>query len=112
VTSLGITSNAGDTAMTKQPCASILFYDEETGQLRLCNVLRAQVQTAMNSATTMAVPPHLPEHSTEPITDEDARQLGGMMILLQGYAHPELRERFHITTERPTSWTIEPPGRK
>jgi len=95
--------------MTEQPRASILFYDEDTGQLKLCNVLRAQVQVAISGATTIPVPPHLPEHSTGPITDEDARQLGGMMILLQGYAHPELRERFHIATERPISWAVEPP---
>ncbi|SDR21599.1 hypothetical protein SAMN05445850_3344 [Paraburkholderia tuberum] len=44
-----------------------------------------------------------------PVTDEDARKLGGMAILIQAIAHPELRERLKITTEQPMDWAPAKP---
>jgi hypothetical protein len=38
------------------------------------------------------------------ITDEDVRRLGGMLMLMQGYSNPELRERFKFATERSINW--------
>nr|WP_223965155.1 hypothetical protein [Burkholderia diffusa] len=90
--------------------ASIVFYDEDTGQLKVCNVLRSKIQTVLNSAMSMPVPPESSEHSDQPVTDEDARQLGGMLILLQGFANPELRDRLQISTDAPMNWTpMKPP---
>lgn len=88
----------------KRQRASIVFYDEATGQIKICNVLRSKVQDLLDSSMSVAVPPEAPEHSEQPITNEDARQLGGMMILLQGYANPELRERLQITTAEQINW--------
>lgn len=95
---------------TKPQRASIVFYDKDTGQLKLCNVLRSKVQTVLNSAMSMPVPPESSEHSDQPITDEDARQLGGMLILLQGFVNPELRDRLQISTAAPVNWTPAKPA--
>lgn len=89
--------------------ASIVFYDEDTGQIKVCSVLRAKIQAVLDSAMSITVPPDTPDHSDQPFTDEDARQLGGMMILLQGYANPELRQRLQITTAAPMDWTPPSP---
>jgi len=94
---------------TKPQTASILFYDEETGQIKLCNVLRSKVQAVIDRGMSVPVPPEMPEHSDQPITDEIARQLGGMMLLLQGYANPELQDRLQIATEAPMNWTTPKP---
>ncbi|WP_244196206.1 hypothetical protein [Paraburkholderia susongensis] len=64
----------------------------------------------LDHAMSMPVPPEAQEHSDQPITNEDARQLDGMMMLLQGYANPELRERLQITTAEQMNWTpMKPP---
>jgi hypothetical protein len=91
--------------MNKHESAFISFYDEASGQVKFCVVLRDRVQAAIDRALTMSVPPDAPEHSQELITDEDARKLGGMAILVHAKAHPELRERLRITTEAPMNWT-------
>jgi len=87
--------------MTKPARAAIVFYDEETQEFKVCNVQRSKVQPLIERATVMPVP--IDEHDAT-ITDEDARRLGGMVMLMQGHANPELRDRFRITTERPMNW--------
>jgi hypothetical protein len=87
--------------MIKPPRAAIVFYDEETGEFKVCNVQRSKLQPFIDRAVVMPVP--LDEHDAT-ITDEDARRLGGMLMLMQGHTNPELRDRFKITTEQPMSW--------
>ena len=89
--------------------ATIVFYDADTQQLKMCTVSRSSVQSAIDRAMTLTIPPDAPENSRERVTDEDARKLGGMAILIQAMTHPELRDRLRITTETPMNWT--PPDR-
>ena len=89
--------------------AFISYYDEQTQQIKFCVVQRASVQTAIDRALTIPVPPDTPENSDTPITDEIARKLGGMAILCHTKAHPELRTRLQITTEAPMVWTPPKP---
>ncbi|OLL27977.1 hypothetical protein BTH42_30245 [Burkholderia sp. SRS-W-2-2016] len=90
--------------------ASIIFYDENTGQIKVCSVMRSKIQPLLDKALTMNVPPDSADHSDQPITDEDARQVGGLAILLQGYANPELRARLQIATAEPMDWApVIPP---
>jgi hypothetical protein len=91
--------------MSKNEVAFISFYDEDAQQLKFCIVPRAHVQTSIDRALVMSVPPNAPEHSNEPITDEDARKLGGMAYLCHAKEHAELRERLQITTEEPMNWS-------
>ena len=96
--------------MATSPGASILYYDEDTQQLKICTVPRSRVQAIIDNASPMTIPPDAPEHSTSAITDEDARQLGSMAILIQAMAHLELRQRLQITTAEPMDWSpIKPP---
>ncbi|EEA02567.1 conserved hypothetical protein [Burkholderia sp. H160] len=95
--------------MTKPDRASIIFYDTDTQQLKMCTVSRVHVQAAIDRALAITIPPDAPENSPLPVTDEDARKLGGMAILIQAMAHPELRERLQITTERPMDWAPAKP---
>jgi hypothetical protein len=95
--------------MTKPPRASIVFYDEDTQQLKMCTVLRSHVQTAIDRAMAVTIPPDVPEHSEQPLTDEDARKLGGMLMLMQGFSNPGLREKLHITTDEPVNWSHRTP---
>lgn len=101
--------------MTKAPRATIIFYDEDTQQIMLCNVPRKDVQSTINDAIArtggMKVPPDEPDHSTRPLTDEDARKLGGLAILVQAGVHAELRARLQITTAQPVQWNVPPPGK-
>lgn len=90
--------------MTTVQHATIFFYDENSGEFKTCNVQRAKVQPLIERAMSMPVPLEEPGGS---ITDEDARRLGSMMLLMQGHANPELRERFKLAIERPIDW--EPP---
>ncbi|WP_028225284.1 hypothetical protein [Paraburkholderia ferrariae] len=87
--------------MIKSPRAAIVFYDEDSQEFKICNVLRSKVQALIDNATVMPVP--LEEHDAA-ITDEDARRLGGMVMLMQGHTNTGLRERFKITIERPMKW--------
>ncbi|NIF76560.1 hypothetical protein F3J20_03970 [Paraburkholderia sp. Cy-641] len=94
--------------MKKPPRASIIFYDEDAQQLMICNVFRRDVQGVIDNALArtggMRVPPDEADHSMRPLTDEDARKLGGLAILVQAGVHPELRERLQITTAEPVNW--------
>ena len=95
--------------MDKQARATIIFYDDETEQIKLCTVFRKEVQAVIDREIArsggMTIPPGAEAHEAQPITDEDARKLGGLAILMQAGAHPELRERLQITTAEPVDWT-------
>ncbi|SEK10476.1 hypothetical protein [Paraburkholderia diazotrophica] len=99
--------------MPKQLYASIVFYNDDTQQMTVCTVNRRDVQAVIDRELTrtggIRIPPDAPDHSTMPLTDEHGRKLGGMVMLMQAYAHPELRERLQITTETPMKWTVDPP---
>lgn len=95
--------------MTKPERATIVFYDEDTQQLKMCAVLRSHVQSAIDRAMVMSVPPDAQEHDSAPITDEDARKLGCMAILTQASVHLDLRARLKITTEQPVDWSPQVP---
>lgn len=103
--------------MSKPPRATIVFYDEDTQQLRMCTVFRREVQTVIDREIArtdgMTIPPDIEEHSTEPIGDEDARKLGAMAIRMQAGVHAELRDRLRIiTTAEPINWgSPKPPAR-
>ncbi|WP_244848606.1 hypothetical protein [Caballeronia sp. SL2Y3] len=99
--------------MSKPPRATIVFYDEETQQLKLCTVFRREVQAVIDREMArsggMTIPPDAPEDSSLPIGDEDARKLGAMAILMQAGVHGELRKRLRITTAEPVKWTTPQP---
>ncbi|WP_027817429.1 hypothetical protein [Paraburkholderia bannensis] len=96
--------------MSKPERASIVFYDADTQQLKICTIPRSRVESAIERGMALTIPPDAPENSDAPVTDEDARKLGGMAILVQAIAHPELRARLQITTEAPMEWdTPKPP---
>src|ERR1700687_3379159 len=91
--------------------ACITFYDEKIQTVRTCTVPRSHVQTAIDRALVLNVPPDAPEHSDQPITNEDARKLGGMAYLILATNYPELRARLKITTAEPINWSpIPKPG--
>jgi hypothetical protein len=90
--------------MTKTPRATIVFYNEDTQQVQLCTVSRSQVQLAIDRAGAITIPPHAEETPDALITDEDARALGAIAILIQAKTHPELRERIQLTTGETINW--------
>ncbi|CAN7404364.1 hypothetical protein LJR230_002444 [Trinickia sp. LjRoot230] len=102
--------------MEKPPRATIVFYDEDLEQIRTCTVFRKDVQAVLDREIArsggMTIPPGAQVHDASALTDEDARQLGGLAILTQAGAHPELRARLQITTAAPVSWEpVRPPGK-
>ncbi|RDU95175.1 hypothetical protein [Trinickia dinghuensis] len=101
--------------MKKPPRATIVFYDEETEQVKMCTVFRKDVQAVIDREMArsggMTIPPDAEPNEARPITDEDARKLGGIAILMQAGVHPELRGRLQFTTAEPVNWTPNrPPG--
>lgn len=94
--------------MSKLPRATIVFYDEDVQQLKMCTVFRREVQTVIDREMArsggMTIPPDAHEHSPEPIGDEDARKLGAMAILMQAAVHAELRDRLRLTSGEPVNW--------
>jgi len=95
--------------MSKREFAFISFYDEATQQVKFCVVPRAQIQASIDRALVLSAPPDAPERPTDPITDEDARKLGGIAYMCHAREHVELRERLQITTEEPMNWSPTPP---
>ena len=91
--------------MTKREVAFVSFYDSDTGQVRFCIVPRSRVQGAIENALVLNIPPSAPDDSRDPLTDEDARKLGGMALLCHGKEHPELRDRLKITGGESVTWT-------
>ncbi|MDR5809364.1 hypothetical protein [Caballeronia sp. LZ019] len=92
--------------------ATIVFYDEDTRQVRLCGVMRKHVQSVIDQAGfVFNVPTDREDFSTAPFTDEHARQIGCMVLLSQAQAHPELRPRLELTLDEPMIWDQRPvPG--
>jgi hypothetical protein len=94
--------------MSKAQRATIVFYNEETQQLQLCTVLRAEVQAAIDRQAarrfTMNLPLGAEDDSVSPITDEVLKQIGGMAVLNQGATNPALRDRFQFSTANPVNW--------
>jgi hypothetical protein len=95
--------------MTQRQTAVISFFDEHTGQVKFCVVPRQFVQAAIDRVMAISVPPDAPEHTDAPFTDEDARKLGGMVVLSLAAANPDFRSRLRITTEAPMNWTQPKP---
>jgi hypothetical protein len=91
--------------------ATIVFYNEKIGQIQLCTVAASEVQDVIARqiarGTAMTMP--LGSEDAEPhITDDVLKQIGGMAVLSQGVANPELRSRFHFTTPNPMEWNSTP----
>ncbi|MBR8342587.1 hypothetical protein [Burkholderia ambifaria] len=95
--------------MSKPRRATIVFYDEDTEQVTLCTVFRNDVQAVldreMNAGVAITIPPHAEPNDGCPITDEDARRLGGMALLMQAGVHPELRERLKFAEAGSVDWS-------
>lgn len=94
--------------MAKPLRATIVFYNEQTQQLQLCTVFRDEIKGALDRQierqSAMNLPLGAADDSAEPITDDTLRQIGGMAVLNQASAHPELRARLQITMERAIDW--------
>ncbi|WP_235023550.1 hypothetical protein [Caballeronia glebae] len=88
-----------------------MFYDEEAQQLKLITVFRREVQSVIDKEITrsggMTIPPIAEDGSTGPLTDEDARNLGCISMLMQASVHPELRDRLRLTLAEPTNWDAD-----
>ena len=99
--------------MSKRTHASIVFYDEESQQLKLITVSRHELQAVIDKEMArsggMTIPPTAEDGDTEPLTDEDARRLGCMVMLMQAYDYPEFRARLKVSTAEPVDW--DPAGR-
>ncbi|MFM0720904.1 hypothetical protein PQQ53_12225 [Paraburkholderia strydomiana] len=80
--------------MSKSELALISFYDEESGQVKFCVVPRSHVEASVERAVTISVPPDAAEHSSAPITDEDARKLDGMALLCHAKHMPSFAPAF------------------
>ncbi|MFM0327063.1 hypothetical protein [Caballeronia glebae] len=99
--------------MPKPQRVTLVFYNEEVRQIQVCTVVRSEVQSVIerqiSRGTAMNVP--LGTEDAEPqITDDVLKQIGGLAVLSQGVANPELRSRFHFTTENPMKWDETPPA--
>ncbi|SAL28271.1 hypothetical protein AWB74_01261 [Caballeronia arvi] len=99
--------------MTKKPLrATIVFYDEDSQQVKLISVFRREVQAVIDKEVArsggMTIPPSAEDRGAEPLTDEDARKLGCITLLMQAGVHPELRERLRLTLAEPINWNKPP----
>ncbi|MGN6082033.1 hypothetical protein [Trinickia sp.] len=91
--------------MVTKDRAVVTYYDSETQTVKTCVVLKDRVQGAIDRAVQHSV---APEAADAPITDEDARLLGGTTFLILAAGYPEMRARLQITTKEPMTW--EPPA--
>ncbi|MGC3025822.1 hypothetical protein ACPUER_11830 [Burkholderia sp. DN3021] len=101
--------------MSKPRRATIVFYDEDTEQVTLCTVFRKDVQAVLdreiNQGVVITIPPHAEPNDGCEITDEDARRLGGMALLMQAGVHPELRDRLKFEEAQSVDWSpVRRPG--
>ncbi|MCA8293323.1 hypothetical protein LGN19_05890 [Burkholderia sp. AU30198] len=101
--------------MSKPRRATIVFYDEDTEQVTLCTVFRKDVQAALDrelkSGVAITIPPHAEPNDGCEITDEDARRLGGIALLMQAGVHPELRDRLKFADADGVDWSpVRHPG--
>lgn len=95
--------------------ATIVFYDEDTEQVTLCTVFRKDIQSVLdrelNAGVAITIPPHAEPNDGCDITDEDARRLGGIALLMQAGVHTELRDRFKFKdADSVDKSPIKPPG--
>jgi hypothetical protein len=80
----------------------ITFYDDESDTFKYSWLRRSTVEPFLDRAPIDALPSPAPG---APITNEDARLLGGMAFLsLVGGRH-NLRDRLEIATTTPMDWT-------
>jgi hypothetical protein len=94
--------------MQKREKAFITFYDAQTNTLKVCSVAKESIQSSIDRALVLTV---APEQSDENVTDEHARQLGGLAIHILAAGIPELQARIRITTKEPVDWSpIPKPG--
>lgn len=95
--------------MSKPQRATIVYYDEDTGQVTLCTVFRRDIEAVLRreaqNGVTLTIPPHAEPKDGCPITDEDARRLGGIALLMQATANPELRGRLKFEEAQPINWS-------
>jgi hypothetical protein len=91
--------------MSKQEKAFVTFYDQQTNTLKVCSVAKASIQASIDRALVLSVAPEQPD---ENVTDEHARQLGGLAIHILAAGIPELQARIRITTQEPVDWTPIP----
>jgi len=95
--------------MGRRENAFITFYDEQTSTLKVCAVAKASIQSSIDRALVLTVAPEQPD---ENVTDEHARQLGGLAIHILAAGVPESQARIRITTLEPVDWPpIPKPGR-
>ncbi len=94
--------------MSQLPRATIVFYNAKSQQLQLCTVPLTEVQSVIDRRLSRGLAMNLPlgadDDNTLPITDEVLRQIGGVAVLSQGIAHPELRSRFQFGTPGTMEW--------
>jgi hypothetical protein len=80
----------------------ILYYDDERDTFRYSWLRRSAVEPFLDRAPVDALPSPAPG---APITDEDARLLGGMAFMSMTGGRQSLRDRLEITTAAPMDWT-------
>jgi hypothetical protein len=90
--------------LTKPQRVTLVFYNEEVRQIQICTVVRSEVERVLERqitrGTAMTVP--LGSEDADPkMYDDVLKQIGGIAVLSQGIANPELRSRFQFTTENP-----------
>jgi hypothetical protein len=82
--------------------AFITFYDDQSDTFKYSWLRRSTIQPFLDRAPVDALPSPAPG---APITNEDARLLGGMTFLNLIGGHESLRDRLKITTATPMDWT-------
>jgi hypothetical protein len=102
-------NHKGNINIPRPQRAGIIFYDDEVQQLKVCFSSRKQIQSVIDRAFTATIPPDAAEHHEYLFKDEDARKLGGMLVLMQGHVNPEFRERLRITAKDPVDWAPPAP---
>ncbi|WP_051888256.1 hypothetical protein [Caballeronia sordidicola] len=80
----------------------ITFYDDESDTFKYSWLRRSTVEPFLDRAPLDALPSPA---AGAPITNEDARLLGGMAFLSMVGRRQSLRERLQITTAAPMDWT-------
>ncbi len=101
--------------MSQLPRATIVFYNVNRHQLQLCTVPQTEVQSVIDRRLSRGLSMNLPlsadDEDTLPITDDVLRQIGGVAVLSQGIANPELRARFQFDTPGTMEWGEVDAGR-
>jgi hypothetical protein len=92
----------------KPPRAVIVIYDEDTQQMKLLSVARRSIAATIDKELArsggMNIPLGAEDGGEEGLTDEDARRVGCLAMLMHAAVHPEIRNRLKITTAEPVDW--------